>query len=115
MGSGWISDSAPNNGIMKSFLLDGALRIGFCDPAHANELSWIDEVDLTQPHAPYDIFTCRTWTLHCVRGLVKQGFVQCGDVDGLEQEAKDWAAHHHKSANDGLMPRPVGDSRTCGL
>ena len=38
MGSGWIGDSAPTNGIMKSFLLDGALRIGFCDPAQADDL-----------------------------------------------------------------------------
>ena len=115
MGSGWICDSAPNAGIMQSFLLDGALRIGFCDPTNANEIAWIDEVDLTQPPAPYDTFTCRTWTLHCVRGLIRQGFVKCGDVDALEKEAKNWAAHHHSSANEGLMPRPIEDSQSCQL
>ena len=115
MGAGWISDSAPNNGIMKSFLLDGALRIGFCDPARADDLRWIDEVDLTGPPAPFETFTCRTWTLHCVRGLVAQGFVRCGDLSALEEEAKAWATYHHQSAHDGELPRPVENSRVCML
>ncbi|KAI1782054.1 hypothetical protein LXA43DRAFT_906961 [Ganoderma leucocontextum] len=112
MGSGWICDSAPNNS-MQSFLLDGALRIGFCDPAGADALEWIDGMCLTEPPAPYDILTCRTWTMHCVRGLVKQDFVRCDDPDALEQEAKDWATHHHESAYNGVMPRPIEDSRVC--
>ncbi|KAI0794725.1 hypothetical protein C8Q74DRAFT_592118 [Fomes fomentarius] len=115
MGSGWICDSAPNNGIMNSFLLDGALRIGFCDPARADDISWIDQVALTVPPAPFDIFTCRTWTLHCVCGLIEQGYVKCSDLSALEQEAKDWAASHHESAHDGILPRPVDDPRLCAL
>ena len=114
MGSGWICDSAPNKGIMQSFLLDGALRIGFCDPEAAEALSWIDEVCLTEPPAPFDTFTCRTWTMHCVRGLVERGFVRC-DPDALEQEAKEWATRHHESAHDGVMPRPIEDSKMCIL
>ena len=117
MGSGWVCDSAQNNGIMQSFLLDGALRIGFCDPGPAGSeaLAWIDRVCLTEPPAPFDIFTCRTWTMYCVRGLVKQGFVKCEDPDALEQEAKEWATRHHESAHDGAMPRPIEDSRVCAF
>ncbi|KAF9447056.1 hypothetical protein P691DRAFT_672265 [Macrolepiota fuliginosa MF-IS2] len=115
MGSGWICDSAPNNSIMKSFLLCGALRIGRCDPAQASALDWIDRVCLTEPPAPFDTFTCRTWTVHCIRGLVKQDFVKCDDVDMIEQEAKAWATCYHQSAHDGVMPRPVEDSRVCIL
>ncbi|KAJ3516877.1 hypothetical protein NLJ89_g854 [Agrocybe chaxingu] len=115
MGEGWIHDSAPNSNIMSSFLLDGALGIGFCDPTNSSALDWIDAVDLTRPPAPYDVFTCRTWTLHCVRGLISQGFVKCDDPDALEQEAKEWASAYHKSANDGEMPRPVESSKVCSL
>ena len=115
MGPGWICDSAPNNGIMESFLLDGALRIGYCHPDKAAALAWIDGVCLTRPPAPYDTFTCRTWTMHCVRGLIRGGFVDCDDPDALEEEAKAWAMLHHQSAHDGVMPRPVEDSKTCRL
>lgn len=117
MGSGWICDSAPNNGIMQSFLLDVALRIGFCDPGPTGveALAWIDEVCLIEPPAPFDTFNCRTWTLHCVRGLVERGFVRCDDLDALEQGAKEWATLHHESAHDGVMPRPIEDSRVCTL
>ncbi|KZT03438.1 uncharacterized protein LAESUDRAFT_683965 [Laetiporus sulphureus 93-53] len=113
MGEGWICDSAPNSGIMKSFLLDGALRIGFCDPARTDALDWVDEVSLTEPPPPFDTFTCRTWTMHCITGLVNQGFVKCHDVDALEQEAEKWATVHHSSAHAGIMPRPVEDAQTC--
>lgn len=115
MGLGWICDSAPNNGIMNSFLLDGALRIGFCDVSRAAELNWIDDVSLTEPPAPFTVFTCRTWTLHCIHGLAKQGFVKCSDIGAVEREAQDWGTVHHKSAHDGKCPRPVEDSKLCIL
>ncbi|KAI0372160.1 hypothetical protein BV20DRAFT_901516, partial [Pilatotrama ljubarskyi] len=123
LGDGWICDSAPHTavGIMRAFLLAGALRIGHCDPCPGDEagwkekMRWIDEVDLTRPPEPYEVFTCRTWTLHCVRGLVERGCVRCQDVDALEGEAKEWGLLHHESAHDGVMPRPVEDSRVCAL
>ncbi|KAI0825844.1 hypothetical protein BC629DRAFT_1578444 [Irpex lacteus] len=110
---GWLSDSDTNNAIMNAFLLDGALRIGFCDPSQADQLAWINKVDLTRPPPHADKLTCRTWTMHCVRGLIEQGVVTCDDADALEQEAKEWACLHHKSAYDGVMPRPIEDSRVC--
>ncbi|CAA7263955.1 unnamed protein product [Cyclocybe aegerita] len=113
MGEGWICDSAANSNIMSSFLLDGALRIGFCDPADSDRLKWIDAVDLTRPPHPYDVFTCRTWTMHCIRGLIMQGFVKCNNPDALEQEVKEWASAYHESAYNGEMPRPVEDCQLC--
>ncbi|KAG2007346.1 hypothetical protein CC2G_015041 [Coprinopsis cinerea AmutBmut pab1-1] len=113
MGCGWICDSAANNNIMNSFLLAGALRIGYCHPSEANALEWIDQVSLEEPPPPYPTFTCRTWTLHCIRGLAQCGFVKCHDVDELEEEAKRWGISHHQTAQEALQPRPVEGSRTC--
>ncbi|KAI0354965.1 hypothetical protein OH77DRAFT_1425579 [Trametes cingulata] len=123
LGAGWLCDSAPHTaaGIMRAFLLAGALRIGYCDPDEEGwkeRMGWIDEVDLTRPPEGYEVFTCRTWTMGCVRGLVRRGYVTLKgdmDVDELEKEAKEWGLVHHESAHEGILPRPVEDSRVCVL
>ncbi|KAI0649416.1 hypothetical protein C8Q79DRAFT_512159 [Trametes meyenii] len=116
--TGWVSDHKLTRGVMRSMLLAGVLRIGYCPPENAQDLfrimqSW----PLNQNPPGFPQLTCRTWTLHMIRTLSAdpRQYVRCPDIFALENEAVQWGGHQWQGALGAHKPRPIEDSRVCLL
>lgn len=112
----WMFEDERTSSIMKTSVLIGAMRIGYC-PVDENDRIVAIARSISPTDAPegFDKLTCRTWALSIIRLFCKAGYVQCASLTRLEEEVKAWAAVHTQTAFEGHMPRPVQDSSTCIL
>ncbi|KAL1941142.1 hypothetical protein VTO73DRAFT_7354 [Trametes versicolor] len=112
----WMFEDGRTNSIMRSSVLIGAMRIGYC-PIDKNDriVAIAKSIPPTGPPEGFDKLTCWTWVLSIIRLFCQAGYVRCASQTRLAEEFRAWAAEHTQTAFEGHRPRPVQDSSTCIL
>ncbi|KZT03439.1 uncharacterized protein LAESUDRAFT_683967, partial [Laetiporus sulphureus 93-53] len=114
MGPGWLADHGTTTGVMRSHLLVGLKRIGYCSPSSSKEVADIvQSVPLNQVPPGRDVLDCRTWAMHIVGILIARGYVKCSDIQALENEVQIWSEKHHADSHNNRQPRVIEDSTVC--
>ncbi|KAH8671892.1 hypothetical protein BGZ60DRAFT_406115 [Tricladium varicosporioides] len=111
----WIAAHESTKGILKEFLLVGLVRI-----ASINEEEKKDKVDRLARVEDKTVnqiegTTCRVWVRRFCERLRDEGLVTFESWERLERELVNWGIKHNQGSLDCVQPRPLWDSRVCGM
>ncbi|EEP77765.1 predicted protein [Uncinocarpus reesii 1704] len=112
LGSGWIVDHEPTNGIFGANFLCVLIEIATVPETKHGELDQIiRSYDANVNSIPG--VTCRVWLLEVAQKLIDHGIIHCNSHLELGQECMAIGNQHMHGASINEQPRPVVKSRLC--
>ncbi|EGN93904.1 hypothetical protein SERLA73DRAFT_78282 [Serpula lacrymans var. lacrymans S7.3] len=113
IGTGWMTDHAPTNGVLMSFVLVGLLAVATIPTEHRPLFEAIVTSEDHKINAGG--ITCRLWTLAALQRLKDARLLKCASISDLEQEAISFGESFRLDAVAAKLPRPIQNSQLCQI